>query len=78
MSAALSTPRDLTAEALALPERARAALAARLLASLRPSGVPSADDPGLRDEIHRRAERVRHGESGSLDWDEVVRDLEGT
>lgn len=66
----------LFAEALQLPERERAALAADLLASLHtPPGVLREEDPGFIAEAERRAERVRRGESEGLDWDETVREL---
>lgn len=67
--------RDLFADALRLPEKERAALAAEILASLRPAGVLREGDAGFTAEVGRRAERVRSGESQGLDWDEVLEEL---
>ncbi len=60
-------------EALALPDRDRADLAAELLASLDP---PAADDPATvqafwREELERRAKRVLSREASGEDWPTV-------
>jgi putative addiction module component (TIGR02574 family) len=70
--------RSLFADALRLPMQERAALAAELLASLRPSGVLHEEDADFATEVERRAERVRSGESEGLDWDDVLRELSAT
>ncbi len=64
------------ADALLLPEEDRAVMAAELLASLHPEGVPFEDDPAWMSEIERRAERVRRGESDGLAWEDVLAELE--
>jgi putative addiction module component (TIGR02574 family) len=61
---------------LLLPEDDRAVMAAELLRSLHPTGVPFDDDPGWLSEIERRAERVRSGESDGLAWEDVISELE--
>jgi hypothetical protein len=63
----------LLREALALPDEARADIAAELLASL---DSPSADDPGTSrtlwsQELERRAKRVLSGEAVEEDWASV-------
>lgn len=67
--------RALLTEALRLPEQDRAGIAAELLASLPPGGVPHEGDEGFAVEVERRAGRVRSGESSGLDWDEVLEEL---
>lgn len=64
------------ADALLLSEDDRAVVAAELLASLHPVGVPFDDDRGWQAEIERRAERVRRGESDGLDFEDVLAELE--
>ncbi len=59
MNPPLDPTHALVAEALRLPERERAALAADLLASLPPPpGILREDEAGFADEVNRRAERV--------------------
>jgi putative addiction module component (TIGR02574 family) len=74
-SAALTLP-GVLADALRLPDEDRAVIAAEMLASLRPVGVPVEDDPAWHAEVERRAERVRRGESDGLAWEDVLADLE--
>jgi hypothetical protein len=76
MNPPLEPTHALVVEALQLPERERAALAADLLASLhQPPGILREDGDGFADEANRRADRVRRGESHGLDWAEVVLEL---
>lgn len=63
---------DVYAHALALPEKDRLDLSAELLASVRVPGIMSEDDPGFAEEIRRRMERVRSGESEGIPSEEVM------
>jgi hypothetical protein len=47
--------------ALALPESARVQLAGELLASVKPPGALSTDDPDFLDVIARRRQELRDG-----------------
>jgi putative addiction module component (TIGR02574 family) len=76
MTSAAPSLESILAGALLLPEQERAVVAAELLASLHPEGVPLEDDPGWRAEVERRAERVRRGESDGLAWEDVLAELE--
>jgi hypothetical protein len=61
-------------EALALPERDRADIAAKLLASLPgPEGGLEIDSDEWLREIEDRARRVLAGETALEDWDTVER-----
>lgn len=62
---------DIYETALALPEEGRADLADRLLQSLKPPGHLSENDPGFANEIDRRIEAYRAGETTASDWDSV-------
>jgi putative addiction module component (TIGR02574 family) len=64
------------ADAMLLPEDDRAVMAAELLASLHPEGVPFDDDPAWYAEVERRAERVRRGESDGVAWEDALAELE--
>ncbi len=75
MSSSDLRARGVLAEALRLPERDRAAIAAELLASLPPCGVLQEGDEDFSAEVERRAERVRSGESPGLDWNDVLEEL---
>ena len=66
------------ADALLLPEDDRAEMAAELLASLHPEGVPFEDDPAWYAEVERRAERVRRGESDGIAWEDALAEIEQT
>lgn len=76
MASSAPSVEAVLADALLLPEEGRAIVAAELLASLRPEGVPFEDDAAWRAEIERRAERIRGGESDGLAWKDVLSDLE--
>ena len=73
------TRETLLQEALRLPRRDRADVAAELLASLdeEPTADPHADPQELEKawaaEIERRARRVLAGESAGAPWEDVER-----
>jgi hypothetical protein len=67
----------LMAEALALPERDRAALAARLLRSLEPDDelvTVEESEAAWDEEIERRVQQIRSGSVELVDGDEVLND----
>lgn len=66
-------PNVLRSEALALPEDARAELAAELLVSLEHDAEQDLDDVRTRwvSEIRERARRAIAGEATSQDWTAV-------
>ena len=70
--------RTVLAEALDLPETERADLAAELLASLHQPDEMTADEleQVWTDEIQRRVDRVRSGESHTVAWSEVRAEAE--
>ena len=66
----------ITAAALALPERQRADLLARLMDSL--NVLPVADDDQAWDtEIARRLEEVRSGKQKGIPWEEARKQIFG-
>ena len=66
----------ITAAALALPERQRADLLARLMDSLKV--LPDADDDQAWDtEIARRLEEVRSGKQKGTPWEEARKQIFG-
>lgn len=69
------TPRsqDPLREALALPDRERADIAAQLIVSLDVPEDPATIEVEWAAEIERRAERVRAGDSPGESWDAVRR-----
>ncbi len=75
MSSSDLRARDVLAEALRLPERDRAAIAAELLASLPSRGILREGDEDFPAEVMGRAERVRSGESPGLDWNDMLEEL---
>jgi putative addiction module component (TIGR02574 family) len=70
--------RTVLAEALDLSETERADIAAELLASLHQLDEMPADELEQiwADEIQRRVERVRSGESPTVAWSEVRSEAE--
>ena len=70
--------RTVLAEALDLSETERADIAAELLASLHQADEMPADELELvwADEIQRRVERVRSGESPTVAWSDVRSEAE--
>ena len=70
--------RTVLAEALDLSETDRADIAAELLASLHQADEMPADEleQVWADEIQRRVERVRSGESPTVAWSEVRSETE--
>lgn len=69
---------ELFREAMALPVKERADLAAELLASLDEAAAedPAEVEAAWAEEIERRARRVISGESVGIPWDEVRRRAE--
>jgi hypothetical protein len=67
-----ASPAEVISLALALPESARLEVAAELLASVKPPGVLSADDPGFAEEIRRRCNEVDAGKAELLDYQESM------
>ena len=69
------TPRtqDLVREALSLPDRERADIAAQLIASLDVPEDPATLEAEWAAEIERRAERVLTGDSPGESWETVRR-----
>lgn len=69
------TPRtqDLLREALALPDRERADIAAQLIASLDAPEDPATIEAEWAAEIERRAARVLTGDSPGESWDAARR-----
>jgi hypothetical protein len=66
----------LMAEALELPERDRAAFAARLLRSLEPDDEPVTVEEweaAWGEEIERRVQQIRSGNVELVDGDEVLK-----
>lgn len=66
---------DLLDMALTLPDEQRLHLATELLASVRPPGVLSVDDPGFLDEIRRRSEEIERGEAKLVSVDEALQSI---
>ena len=69
---------ELLREAMALPVRERADLAAELLASLDDATVedPAEVEAAWAAEIERRARRVMTGETAGISWEDVRRRAE--
>ena len=69
---------ELLREAMALPVRERADLAAELLASLDDATVedPAEVEAAWAAEIERRARRVMTGETAGIPWEDVRRRAE--
>ena len=62
---------DIELEALALPERERASLAAKLLDTLPPPGTGVSDD-----EVQRREKELESGQVAAISHEEFVRRVE--
>jgi len=69
---------ELLREALALPLKERADVAAQLLASLDEAAAvdPAEVEAAWAEEIERRARRVIAGETTGIPWDDVRRRAE--
>lgn len=65
---------DLLAQALRLPQGARATLAGKLLASL-DDGFDTDSEEAWRDEIRRRVKSLADGTAKTVSWEEVERGL---
>lgn len=61
--------------ALALGDDERAALAYRLLQSLKPPGVITEDEPSFVDELQRRSAAYDAGQTTADDWEAVSQRL---
>ena len=64
-------PTEILTTALALPDDERAALAYRLLESLKPPTVMSEADPGFDSELERRVTADEASETTASDWQDV-------
>ena len=62
---------EIEQEALALPERERAALAARLLETLPPPGTEISDD-----EVEKREQELDSGQVAAISHEEFVRGVQ--
>jgi putative addiction module component (TIGR02574 family) len=62
---------DILAAALSLPDGDRANIAYELLASLKPPGIMSDDDPQLGQELQHRLDAHSVDPSSALDLDDV-------
>ena len=62
---------EIEQEALALPERERAALAARLLDTLPPPGTEISDD-----EVEKREQELDSGQVAAISHEEFVRGVQ--
>ena len=69
---------ELLRDAMALPVKERADLAAELLASLDDAAAedPAEVEAAWAAEIERRARRVMAGETGGIPWEDVRRRAE--
>jgi hypothetical protein len=63
---------ELLSQALALPEDARIQLAGQLLASVKPPGALSVEDPGFEAELRRRIKSIDDGSAMLLSADEAI------
>lgn len=68
-----STPtNDLWSQALALPETERLNLAQDLMASVKPSGIISVNDPNLEDVLAQRQQQLRDGTAATFSAEETI------
>lgn len=65
-------PSAIFTAALALPDSVRIQLASELLASVKPPGALSVDDPSILDVLSRRQKELRHGTAKSYSAEETV------
>jgi hypothetical protein len=63
---------DLWSQALALPEIERLNLAQDLMASVKPSGALSFNNPGLEDILTQRQQQLRDGTAMTFSADETI------
>lgn len=66
---------DVVDAALSLSESDRASLAYKLMMSLKPESVLSADASDLSDELERRVQAYEAGETTADDWDSAAERL---
>ena len=71
----IASSSDFLDFALSLPEEQRLHLATELLASIKPPGVMSVDDPRFLDEIRRRSEEIDRGEAETVSVDEALQSI---
>ena len=62
---------DILNAALALSDADRLEIAQRLLASIKPPGALSCDDPNLAEELAQRVARYESGETQASPWEAV-------
>lgn len=70
-----ASPYELLDLALALPEDDRLRIASELMASVKPPGLLSADDPGFLEEIQRRSDEIAGGTAKLVDADEAIQQM---
>jgi hypothetical protein len=63
---------DLWSQALALPEIERLNLAQDLMASVKPAGIISVDDPHLEDVLAQRQQQLRDGTAATFSTEETI------
>lgn len=70
----MSTARsnDLWSQALALPEIERLNLAQDLMASVKPTGIISVDDPDFEDVLAQRQQQLRDGTAATFSAEETI------
>lgn len=73
-----TSPASVIGLALALPEADRLQIAAELLASVKPPGVLSVEDPAFADEIRRRCAAIDAGTAELWITTRPWRELEGS
>jgi hypothetical protein len=68
----IASSAEIISLGLALPESARLEVAAELLASVKPPGELSVEDPGFADEIRRRCAAIDAGTAELVDYDAAM------
>jgi hypothetical protein len=63
---------DLWSQALALPEIDRLNLAQDLMASVKPSGLLSVNDPDFEDVLAQRQQQLREGTAATFSVEETI------
>lgn len=71
----IASSSDFLDFALSLPEEQRLHLANELLASIKPPGVMSVDDPGFLDEIRRRSDEIKSGKAQTVSVEEALQSI---
>jgi hypothetical protein len=64
--------------ALTFPESDRLLIAGELLASVKPPGVMSVEDPGFIEEVQRRCEEIDSGTAELVDYESAMARIRGS